>query len=230
MSYKFAIGSKYKLNLYVIDDGKEVLFSKIAEEESHISVYAYQTTPHAGDFTLYYRDEKGKLHESSQGDDFTLKAKNADQSCAFATGAGDDTLVGGEGNDEFKPSGGSNKVICGKGDDRVYLGGGDTTISAGEGDDYIHLFKGNVTASGGRGEDTYAFFDRKTSISISDFNVREDTLQFSFSKSIDELDIAKKGGGTKIIAHNSYTDAIVEIVLEDVKPGHLDLDDFKFFG
>jgi Ca2+-binding RTX toxin-like protein len=63
-------------------------------------------------------------------------------------GAGDDRLVGGDGND---------RLHGGAGDDRLVGGDGNDRLSGGAGDDVMDGGAGNDLAFGGAGDDLYAF-------------------------------------------------------------------------
>jgi Ca2+-binding RTX toxin-like protein len=69
---------------------------------------------------------------------------NQETKCTIEGTAGDDTLVGGKGND----------VICGfGGDDTIYGRGGDDTLIGGPGEDSLYGGSGDDVLIGGPGED-----------------------------------------------------------------------------
>lgn len=87
--------------------------------------------------------------------------------------------MGGDGNDT---------LIGGAGNDQLYGGGGNNIIDAGEGVDTIYFEGGNDIATGGTGSDTYSFFSETGSLEITDFDVAEDILDFSALMSISSID------------------------------------------
>jgi len=64
---------------------------------------------------------------------------------------GDDTIVGGAGNDNFNGDEGNDSISGGAGDDNLSGWIGDDSISGGAGGDYINTGFGNDSADGGSG-------------------------------------------------------------------------------
>ena len=94
------------------------------------------------------------------GDQIVLGGSGNDD---FKTGSGDDTIRGGEGDDVITAGGGNNVVIGGRGDDeitseqgddKIVGGGGRDIISSGSGDDMISGGFGNDEITAGDGADT----------------------------------------------------------------------------
>jgi Ca2+-binding RTX toxin-like protein len=73
---------------------------------------------------------------------------------AFASGQGNDTLIGADGNDLLLGNGGDDSLDGGAGDDTLYGGGGADSIIGGNGRDYIDGDSGNDQLFGQEGNDT----------------------------------------------------------------------------
>lgn len=72
---------------------------------------------------------------------------------AFLFGAGNDTIIGGDGDDTFDGGAGNDTIYGGAGDDRLSGGEGNDTIDGGSGDDVIYGGAGNDNIKGGSGDD-----------------------------------------------------------------------------
>ena len=68
--------------------------------------------------------------------------------------AGDQTVFGGTGDDDFKTGAGNDTVKLGAGDDILMAGGGDNTVFGGAGDDEITSEQGRDRIWSGEGDDT----------------------------------------------------------------------------
>jgi len=79
------------------------------------------------------------------GDDKIVVDSNVTANITAHGGSGDDTMIGGSGNDNF--DGGS-------GDDKIYGGAGKDTLKGGSGDDYLNGGAGKDTMDGGSGNNT----------------------------------------------------------------------------
>ncbi|MDJ0825475.1 MAG: Ig-like domain-containing protein [Rhodobacter sp.] len=66
---------------------------------------------------------------------------------------GDDTLIGGSGNDDIKGQDGNDELIGNAGNDKLNGGDGDDTIEGGDGEDDIKGGKGKDTVLGGKNDD-----------------------------------------------------------------------------
>ena len=71
----------------------------------------------------------------------------------FKTGAGNDTLLGGAGADVLNAGGGDNTVFGGAGSDEITSEAGADVIRGNGGDDTIDSGSGDDNVSGGRGDD-----------------------------------------------------------------------------
>ncbi|UTW56229.1 M10 family metallopeptidase [Kordiimonas sp. SCSIO 12610] len=145
------------------------------------------------------------------GADLVIGASGND---TIGGGTGDDTLNGGAGNDTFYggkgdvPDDGFNDVInAGDGDDIVFASGGRDSVNGGAGDDLLFSGgavdtvdggAGNDTIYGGGGDDlftggadadTFAFFGGNGNDTVTDFDLREDTLDLE-GTSTDFTDLA----------------------------------------
>jgi Ca2+-binding RTX toxin-like protein len=68
--------------------------------------------------------------------------------------AGNDTILGGSGDDVIDGGTGNDSISGGAGDDTIYGGAGNDTIDGGAGDDVIYGGAGNDVIDGGAGDDT----------------------------------------------------------------------------
>jgi Ca2+-binding RTX toxin-like protein len=82
------------------------------------------------------------------GDDKLVVDSNVDANITAHGGSGDDTLIGGKGNDYL--DGGS-------GDDKLYGGAGKDTLNGGSGDDYLDGGAGKDNNNGGSGNNNVKF-------------------------------------------------------------------------
>ena len=71
----------------------------------------------------------------------------------LAAGAGDDALFGGNGNDRLEADGGNDTAFGGAGDDQLFAGKGDDFVSGGTGNDSLAGEDGKDTLIGGDGVD-----------------------------------------------------------------------------
>jgi Ca2+-binding RTX toxin-like protein len=69
------------------------------------------------------------------------------------TGAGDDTIYGGNRQNRIDAGDGDDTIYGGKGDDQLYGGSGNDTLKGGAGDDELYGGSGNDTLKGGAGND-----------------------------------------------------------------------------
>jgi len=73
--------------------------------------------------------------------------------CVYAEG-GNDTIIGGPGDDDLSGEDGNDSIIGGGGNDTLYGDDGQDTIDGGKGDDEIYSEAGDDSVSGGGGSDT----------------------------------------------------------------------------
>ena len=71
-----------------------------------------------------------------------------------STGAGADTITGGEGSDTITTTGGANVVSGADGNDSITTGGGADSVTGGAGNDTIAVGAGADTVGGGAGNDS----------------------------------------------------------------------------
>ncbi len=69
-------------------------------------------------------------------------------------GEGNDTVIGGNGDDTFDGAGGNDALTGGAGDDTLFGSAGNDTLNGGSGDDTLDGGIGDDTLSGGSGDDT----------------------------------------------------------------------------
>lgn len=67
--------------------------------------------------------------------------------------AGDQTVLGGSGDDDFKTGAGNDTIVTAQGDDVVNAGGGDNKVTTGNGADEVFTEQGNDDIDTGRGTD-----------------------------------------------------------------------------
>jgi Ca2+-binding RTX toxin-like protein len=75
------------------------------------------------------------------------------ESFNITTGNGNNSLIGGTGNDRLNTGAGNNTLSGGDGDDDLTSGDGNDSIDGGTGDDRLNARGGNNTLSGGDGND-----------------------------------------------------------------------------
>ncbi|MFZ5963284.1 calcium-binding protein [Thalassococcus sp. BH17M4-6] len=86
------------------------------------------------------------------GDTMTAAGTTAD--IEFRGEDGNDTLIGGDGNDRLRGDDGNDSIIGGDGDDRLRDGPGNDHVDGGPGDDRLVTQGGEDTYIGGSGTDT----------------------------------------------------------------------------
>jgi Ca2+-binding RTX toxin-like protein len=107
-----------------------------------------------------------------------------------ATRGGNDTLLGGAGDDILFGLGGNDRLEGGKGDDVLLGGGGGDYLDGGEGDDILVGGKGNDTLIGGAGSDTFKWGARdEGTIAAPAFDTIKDFSLESRSGGGDVLDL-----------------------------------------
>ena len=79
------------------------------------------------------------------GDDTLIVDPNVVANITARGGSGDDTMIGGAGND---------RLDGGSGDDRIFGGAGNDRLTGGSGDDYLNGGAGKDILSGGSGDNT----------------------------------------------------------------------------
>ena len=123
-----------------------------------------------------------KLNEDNvltgtSGDD-VIDAKNG--SDTVYGGAGSDVINAGQDADLVYGGAGNDAIEGDAQDDNIYGGSGNDTINGGEGDDQLVGGYGADVLTGKQGQDVFRYLDtRDTGDSITDFNVREDKIDFS---------------------------------------------------
>ena len=88
--------------------------------------------------------------ESGAGDDFIMGGAGNDR---IDAGEGDDTVYGGAGRDDIFGNSGDDRLSGGDGNDVVYGGDGNDFMTGTAGDDYLEGGKGDDTIWGGAGND-----------------------------------------------------------------------------
>jgi large repetitive protein len=108
------------------------------------------TTP-AGTIEI---DVRPTLVFDGTDNDDELISVNQTAALKYSGGAGDDTFIGGSGNDTFNGDAGNDTLIGNAGNDIINGGAGNDTIDGGAGADTINGGTGNDTIDGGAGADT----------------------------------------------------------------------------
>ncbi len=131
--------------------------------------------------------------------------------------AGDDRLLGGGGRDLLKGSGGSDVLEGGGGKDKLVGGAGNDRLCGDRGQDIL---------TGGAGADTFVFGRGHGADRIRDFTPGTDLIDLSGLSArglgFDELEISATPAGTRIDTGAG------SLLLEDLRPGQIDADDFLF--
>ncbi len=87
-------------------------------------------------------------------DDFAENFLGGDGNDTLIGGAGNNTLLGGDGGDDIQSGNGNDSVVGGDGSDSIQTNGGNDTVDAGNGSDTILVGAGNDSVFGGNGEDS----------------------------------------------------------------------------
>ncbi|MCJ9429646.1 DUF4347 domain-containing protein [Kordiimonas marina] len=114
------------------------------------------------------------------GDDHMSASDMGDR---MGGGDGNDTLWGGAGSDTLFGGTGDDVLTGGTGNDLLYNGAGNDSVDGGTGNDTLWGGAGNDTLTGGAGADTFIFGTTVGNDTITDFNVDEDHLNFSWNVS-----------------------------------------------
>ncbi|UVC08143.1 hypothetical protein IHQ71_23775 [Rhizobium sp. TH2] len=126
--------------------------------------------------------------------------------------AGFDVLEGTGSDDEIQGLQGNDLLLGNDGDDQLAGQSGNDWLYGGDGDDLLGGGTGNDYLSGGEGADTFNFGAKSGKDVITDFDVENDLLQITKSKTIKNVaDVIKQskfkngdveinlGGGNKIV-------------------------------
>src|SRR5947207_2720061 len=93
--------------------------------------------------------------DSGGGDDkITFNVSNKDLWVDVYAGDGNDTIIGGAGDDDLSGEGGDDSIVGGGGDDFIWGDEGNDTIDGGKGNDEIYADDGNDSIEGGEGDDS----------------------------------------------------------------------------
>ncbi|MFW8595905.1 hypothetical protein [Cribrihabitans neustonicus] len=133
-------------------------------------------------------------------------------------GAAEDRLEGQAGGDRLKGGAGGDWLAGGGGQDRLWGNGGRDRLEGGAGADWL---------AGGAGADVFVFTRGHGTDRIADFTPGADRISLSglgrsAAQRFADLEISRQDGGTLIGTGAG------EILLEDLRPGRLDADDFLF--
>lgn len=112
----------------------------------------------------------------------------------FAT-QGDDKLVGSKGADVMEAGQGNDHSSGGKGRDHLLGQDGNDVLDGGNGNDFIWGGRDTDTMTGGAGHDVFQYLHGDGQDTITDFNVKEDTLSADY----DSIVSTKKSGHDTVI-------------------------------
>ncbi|MEY8882115.1 calcium-binding protein [Donghicola sp. XS_ASV15] len=131
--------------------------------------------------------------------------------------AGNDRIFGGADNDVLRGGRGRDRVNGNKGNDHLEGGAGKDRLKGGAGNDTLFGDAGRDTLVGGAGSDSFVFADNSGKDTIRDFNVMQDTLDFSSSyvSSLDDLNIFQKGDDV-IVKYDGGKITLLGVEVEDV--------------
>jgi serralysin len=127
---------------------------------------------------------------------------------------GNETLLGGSGNDRLSGL---------AGDDLLQGQGGADKLRGGDGDDVLDGAAGRDQLWGGAGEDTFLFRARDGADTLMDFTAGEDHIQIIGAKSLSNINFDAKGADVEI----SY--GKLSILVKDIDVATMqDADNFLF--
>ncbi|SKA58058.1 calcium-binding protein [Enterovibrio nigricans] len=129
----------------------------------------------------------------------------------------DDELYGGAGNDQLEGNHGNDKLDGGEGND---------ILQGNDGADFLTGGSGFDTLTGGKHADVFFFDSESGSDTITDFNLREDSIQIdsSLANSADALTYWQSGANTVV----SVNDGAATITLENFDVDRVTTDMFDF--
>ena len=91
-------------------------------------------------------------------------------------GAGNDSLIGADKDDELYGEEGNDRLVGNGGDDRLYGGEGEDYLYAGAGNDMLSGGQGADRLHGGAGADVFIFDSLDAVDTLEDFNAKEDSI------------------------------------------------------
>ncbi len=138
------------------------------------------------------------------------------------TGSGNDTIEAGRGADDINAGSGNNDIFAGAGADEIFSEQGNDRIFAGNGNDFISSGSGEDTIFGGRGRDEIVAGDGADTI----FGGRgADDIRGQGGQ-----DRIFDGAGNDIVRAGSDNDTILAGRGNDEFIGGGGVDEFRFFG
>ncbi len=188
-----------------------------AEDSGPSKLYGF-----GGNDTMYASGGNVSLFGGSGNDTLTGSAKS--NKLVGGTGAdlidgmaGNDRVFGGSENDVLRGGAGRDRVNGNAGNDSLEGGAGKDRLKGGAGNDTLAGDAGRDTLVGGAGSDSFVFGDNSGKDTIRDFNVLQDTLDFTSSHitSLDELNIFQKGDDV-IVKYDGGKITMLGVDVEDV--------------
>jgi Ca2+-binding RTX toxin-like protein len=151
----------------------------------------------------------------------------------FRGRGGADTLFGGAGNDTLAGEKGGDLLNGGKGNDRLYISGKDYVRGGIGADEFVLLDPGN---GGGSVSDLGTVTIRDFAATGVDHDVINLGIFGTYSgvryedrdKGLDDGFEIRRQGDDTILRLKGETGTIVTLILTDVRPGTLDLEDMYF--
>jgi Ca2+-binding RTX toxin-like protein len=142
-------------------------------------------------------------------------------------GTSNDIIFGGNGNDDLFGRDGDDTLTGGRGKDTLFGENGSDILFGGAGLDMLFCSDGDDTATGGGGADTFVFFWSSTGEIdvITDFNARQDTIQFLLASQTENLTVTNDGKDTVIDFNTENLSGNGEIILLGVT---LEVGDISF--
>jgi Ca2+-binding RTX toxin-like protein len=102
---------------------------------------------------------------------------------------------------------GDNTLVGGAGNDKIFAGAGNDLVDGGQGDDWLEDGSGEDRLTGGAGADVFSFVQDGQTDVIMDFDLSEDTIDFSGFSNIDsfaDLRVVAGCGGVLIYAGGEF--------------------------
>ncbi len=128
-------------------------------------------------------------------------------------GAGDDSLVGDRGRDTLDGGTGHDTLTGGLGKDNLLGGAGDDSLIGDNGRDTLDGGAGHDTLTGGAGRDLFILSPGEGEDTITDFNLRRDSLGLSGGLEFDDLSFAgdtiQAGGKLLVTLNNVNTEELM---------------------
>lgn len=185
--------------------------------DNSTGIFSFDGTPGTGSFTgievtfdSAFNDlidasttDIGQNLQGNFGEDTLIGGSGND---VAGGGLGNDQIFGGAGNDVLADAGGDDSIFGGLGNDIIASGSGDDFYFGGEGDDTLFGGSGSDTFEGGEGADIYNLSSGGGSDSVTDFAFGEDMFDSSRLQDLaggevtaDEVIVVDNANGTQTL-------------------------------